>query len=304
MAGLKDIKRRLKSVRNTKKITYAMKLVSAAKLKKAQVAVTEARAYTEALSALMVELASEQDASDFRHPLMAKRKAVKKIHFLVIGGTRGLCGGYNTNVQKRVEVAYTEALERHPQAQIDATIIGKKVGEYFRRTKRSYTKAYEDLPESANDWPIDEICLDLECAFLKGEVDEVRVIYTRFKSAMSMKVLCERLLPLSAEMLADSDTSEQRLEGGASELSGIALFEPSATEVFEAVVPRILRTRVRQAGLDTKASEHGSRMVAMESATTNAGELLQELTLKHNKMRQSAITSELLDIIGGAEALT
>jgi len=299
MPNLKDIKRRIKSVKNTKKITYAMKLVSAAKLKKAQDAVTASREYTNALARLLEELSQEQGASDFTHPLLEPKAQVKKIRLLVVGGSRGLCGGYNSNINKKIAHAHHELSEKTPGVVIEAVALGKKVGEYFRRTKLPCVKSYEDLPDSANDWPIEEICQALEQQYQSGDIDEVYLIYTRFKSAMSQTVEFQRVLPMQPQ-ITDSGKSEVLEE--APTAGGATLFEPSAAAVYRAIVPRILRTKVRQAGLEAKASEFGSRMVAMDSATSNAGELVDKLTLQHNKLRQGAITAELLDIIGGANA--
>ncbi len=295
MPGLKDIKRRIKSVKNTKKITYAMKLVSAAKLKKAQDAVKASREYTDALGELLANLSRECEGADFSHPLMEAHTEVKKVRLVVVGGSRGLCGGYNTNVNKRIVKALDELGEKHPGAIIETVILGKKPAEFYRLRGMKYIASHEDLPEDANLWPIDDICLSLESDFLKGEIDEAYLLYTQFRSAMSQSLRVEKLLPM------DSSSSEE--EGTEFGPTGLTLFEPSPEKVFEQIVPRILRTKVRQGGLDAKASEHGSRMVAMDSATKNAGELGNKLQLKHNKLRQGAITAELLDIIGGAEAV-
>lgn len=295
MAGLKEIKRRIRSVKNTKKITYAMKLVSAAKLRKAQEAVGRARQYTDALNNLLLELGSEQGLSEILHPLMEKRRAIKRIGLLVIGGSRGLCGAYNTNVYRRIESVLREKAPAGDFSTFDAVLVGKKPAEYYRRLRRSYIKSYEELSEDANQWPIHQICTGVEELFLSGKVDEVYMIYTRFKSALSQTAMCERLLPL-----ADVEISSQK--GGPSRGGGVTVFEPSPAEVFSAIIPRILRSRVRQAALDSKASEHGSRMTAMDSATKNSGDLIYKLTLSYNRLRQGKITSELLDIIGGAEA--
>ncbi len=292
MAGLKDIKRRLKSVKNTKKITYAMKLVSAAKLRKAQESVTRSREYTNAINELLAGLL--QGGAGFSHPLIEPHHEVKRIRLLVIGGSRGLCGGFNSNMFKLVEASMRELKVKHPGAMIDFMLVGRKPGEYFRRVKREYVKAYEELSEDANRWPIDEIALELEHAFIKGEIDQVYVLYTRFRSAISVTATRELLLPLDAKVV------ETKAAGGA---EGVTLFEPSPEEVFAAIMPRILRSRIRQASLDSKASEHGSRMTAMDSATKNADELSYKLQLKANKLRQSGITGQLLDIVGGAEAL-
>ena len=294
MAGLKEIRIRLKSVRNTKKITYAMKLVSAAKLKKAQDAVTKAREYTNALNKLLNELSNEQGLGDAQHRLMEVRSAVKHIRLVVIGGSRGLCGGYNTNVQKKIEEFVAEKSRTNPAAQISSVLVGKRPADYYRRKRREYLKSFEDLQEDPNRWPLAQICQDLEQDFLAGEVDEVYVLSTKFRSAISVTPQVEKLLP----MTADTGSNQKNTEA-----SGTTLFEPSAAEVFSAIIPRIMRAKVRQAALDAKASEHGSRMTAMDSATRNANDLIDSLQLKHNKVRQAGITAQLLDIVGGAEAL-
>lgn len=275
-----------------------MKLVSAAKLKKAQDAVTASREYTDALSQMLGELAGQQGL-EFTHPLMEARPEVKTIRIFVLGGSRGLCGAFNSNVNKMALRLSTELAEQHPGAKLEWVLLGKKPAEHFRRSKIAYLKSFEDLPEDANEWPVDQICRELEADFLTQKVDAAYVIYTRFKSAMSQKAMSEKLLPMDAELDLGNSATPQESE----QATGMNLFEPSPAAVFKAIIPRILRTTVRQAGLDTKASEHGSRMVAMDAATNNAGDLIHSLTLTHNKLRQSAITSELLDIVGGAAAL-
>lgn len=294
MAGLKEIRRRLKSVNNTKKITYAMKLVSAAKLRKTQDAVVRSRAYTEALRGVLAQL---QAGSEFSHPLLEARTPVKRVRILVLGAGRGLCGGFNTNTNRRVEALYGELRAKYPGVEISSVILGKKPAEYYRRTSKSYIEAIEVLSDDPNNWPTQEICQRLEVEFLKGEFDELHLVYTRFRSAMSTIPTAERLLPLNRELLSTTTTV------GASVATGITLFEPNPQRVFDAVVPRIMRAIVRQALFDTRASEHANRMTAMDSATKNAKDLIHSLTLTRNKLRQTGITSQLLDIVGGAEAL-
>ena len=295
MAGLKDIKRRLKSVNNTKKITSAMKLVSAAKLRKTQDAVVRSRAYTEALRGVLGQL---QAGSEFSHPLLEARDSVKRVRVLVLGGQRGLCGGFNTNTNRKIEALFQEIAKKHPGASISTVIFGKKPAEYYRRIGRQYLESVEDLADDPNNWPTQEICQSLEVDFLKGEFDELYLVYTRFRSAISTVPTSERLLPLDRESLALTTGTKS-----AEAASGITLFEPNPQRVFDAVVPRIVRAIVRQAAFDTKASEHASRMTAMDNATKNAKDLIHSLTLKRNKLRQTGITSQLLDIVGGAEAL-
>jgi len=295
MAGLKEINRRVKSVKSTKKITYAMKLVSAAKLRKAQESVVRSRQYTEALNGLLVQLSREQGDGSFSHPLMERRDVVKKVRILVIGGSRGLCGGYNANINKKLMSVIREKSAQG--ANVVSTLVGRKPAEFYRRNGIAYTESFESLPEDPNLWKLDDLCLKLETEFLNGEIDEVQMIYTRFKSALSQTVICNQILPMTAEVASAKDAPHS--SGGDS----VTLFEPSAAEVFQALMPRILRSTVLQAALDSKASEQGARMTAMDAATKNAGELIDRLTLQRNKLRQEGITSELLDIVGGAEAL-
>ena len=298
MASLKDIKRRIKSVENTKKITYAMKLVSAAKLRKAQDAVKAAREYTDSLDSLVKQVFVATEGTELSHPLMEKRSDVSRVRIVVAGGSRGLCGAFNSNVNKQLDKAIFDLSTEYPNAEIDTYVLGKKPREHVDRKGIPCVKKLDELPEDALSWPIEEIARELEDAFLAEEVDRVYVLFMRFKSAMSQFPTLKQILPLGGLEAGEGAESDED-ESAAS----LTLFEPSASAVFESLVPRILRTQIQQAGLDTKASEHGSRMVAMDSATKNAGELGRALKLTHNKLRQGAITSELLDIIGGAEAL-
>lgn len=296
MAGLKEIKRRLESVKNTKKITYAMKLVAAAKLRKAQEAVQRSRDYSTALQEMLSNLGNEIDLTEISHPLLAKKEKVTRVGVLVIGGSRGLCGGYNSNLNRKVDGFFND--RKNTGVSIHATLLSKKPAEYFRRTGKPIEIAYENLPEDATKWEIEEVCKLLEEKFVNGQLDEVYMIYTKFKSAMSMSVMSEKILPVEPGNLKAAATATDSKKS-----TGLVLFEPSAEEIFNALVPRIMRSRVRQASLESKASEYGSRMTAMEAATKNAGELIKKLQLSYNKIRQGRITAELLDILGGAGAV-
>ena len=300
MAGLKEIESRLRSVQNTKKITYAMKLVSAAKLRRAQEAVQRSRAYTNALAGLLGQLSAELSNIEGPQPLMTKREQVKKVRLLVVGGARGLCGGYNSNLNRKVEASIKEIQAQYPGAEITSTLLGKKPAEYYRRINRKYVAAFEELPEDVSKWPIDEVCRDIAHDFVTGEVDAVYLIFTRFKSALTQFPTLEKLLPHDADTLLAGAKKPEK----ADDKAGVAIFEPSAEAVFTAVLPRVFRSKVRQAALDAKASETGARMTAMDAATKNAGELLNSLTRLRNKLRQGKITSQLLDILGGAEAIS
>lgn len=297
MAGLKEIKRRIRSVKNTKKITYAMKLVSAAKLRRAQDAAVSSRAYADGLNSLLSELRAEQEGGDFSHPLMAVHEDVRKIKIVVAGANRGLCGGYNSNVNKKIEETRRSLEAQHPAATIEYVLLGKKPAQFFRRIRRPYEQALEELSEDAVRWPVQEIADQLTREYVEGEVDQVHLVFTRFKSAISSTPVAEQLLPLALPVGTGHE------DGEALPVAGLTLFEPSVPAVFQAIVPRLVTVRLLQAALEAKASEHGSRMAAMDNATKNAGDLISSLQLTHNKLRQSGVTSDLLDIVGGAEAL-
>lgn len=290
MAGLKQIKRRLVSVKSTRQITRAMKLVSAAKLNRAQDAANKAREYSDALTGLMSEILQTVSLDDIQHPLMQAREQVKTVRVIVVGGMRGLCGSFNANLNKAVDAWMKE--RKGANLQIESVIIGKKPAEYYRRVGLQYTKSYETLPDDPNKWPIDDVCDELAQDFIAGKFDEAVLIFTKFKSVMSQKPTVERLLPFSL------DAAPAAGEGA----SATTIFEPSAAELFSQLIPRLMRVKVRQAGLEARASELASRMTAMDAATKNAGELIDGLRLTYNRLRQSGITKELLDILGGAEA--
>ena len=291
MAGLKEIKIRIKSVKNTKKITYAMKLVSATKMRGAQEAVERSKDYSIALRDLLTSVIANCEEEKLSHPFLEARKE-KNIRLIVIGSNRGLCGGFNSNINKAVNRFYAE--KTAAGATVESIIIGQKHEEHFKRMGYKYLECMGDLVEDPTRWPLEEICQDAERAYLKEEVDAVYVLYTNFKSALSMEAKAAKLFPITFDELK-AQTTEQG--------SSSTLFEPSAEAVFKTLLPRLVRIGLRQGALDSKASEHASRMTAMDSATKNAGELIDKLTLTFNKLRQASITAELLDIVGGANAL-
>lgn len=296
MAGLKELRSRLKSVRNTKKITYAMKLVSAAKLRKAQEATTRSREYTELLRQLVGRLQDAMGEDRIIHPLMEQRK-VARLCLVVIGGSRGLAGGYNANLGRKVESTIKDLRAAHPAAEMQIVAFGRKAVESLRRMNRAPDSAYEHLSEDPSQWPLAEVLTSIEAEFRAGRLDAVHLVYTRFVSALSSVPVSGLLLPLDPRLLRPEGEvpSGDRLRK--------LLFEPTPEAVLDGVIPRVFRSLVLQGALDSKASEHGSRMAAMDAATKNAGDLIRRLQLSYNKLRQSGITSELLDIIGGSEAI-
>lgn len=290
MSGLKEIRRRIQSVVNTKQITRAMKLVSAAKLRRAQDAATNGRVYRDRLQAVL-ETVSVDLGSSFDSSLLTKRE-VKKRRVIMVSGERGLCGAYNTNVIKSV-IANDIARK---DAALEFVPIGKRAVAACKRYSLNTIDALEGLSEDANLWPIDKIISKSIEDFRSGACDEVVVYYTTFVSAMTQQVTREVLLPLSS---LDAEKGARK----ASNLPGQIKYDARAEEIATSVLPLLIRTRLLQAGLESKASEHAARMTAMDSATNNADDLIFSLRLFYNRARQSTITRELLDIVGGAEAL-
>jgi F-type H+-transporting ATPase subunit gamma len=198
---------------------------------------------------------------------------------------------------RKVEGAILDLRAAHPSAEMEVIAFGKKAVESLRRMNRPPQLSFEQLAEDPNEWPLFETLAKVESQFRDGSIDEVHIVFTKFKSALSSAPVVERLLPLDSAMLRPSGKTD------ASERYKKLLFEPTVEAVFNGIIPRVFRALVLQGALDAKASEHGSRMAAMDAATKNAGDLIKRLQLKYNKLRQSGITSELLDIIGGSEAL-
>lgn len=286
MSNLKEIRRRIGSVTNTKQITRAMKLVSAAKLRRAQEAAMGGRAFSERLGKVLARVSANLP-DNFSHPLLETRSEVKRRTVVVISGERGLCGAYNANVAKAVTAG-----EYPSERELDYVAVGKRAVASAKSNGWPLKAQFEGLSEDAGAWPISEMVNALVDDFIEGRSDEVVLYYTKFVSAMTQVVEREVLLPFAASDSED-DTQED---------AGAAKFDPTPEEIFERLVPLVIKNKITQAALESKASEHAARMSAMDSATRNAEELTDKLRLFYNRARQSAITTELIDIVGGAEA--
>lgn len=292
MPSLKDIKRRIKSVKNTQQITKAMKMVSAAKLKRAQDEIVAARPFAVKINELTMSLASSTAADS--HPLLAKNEG-NRVALIVMTSDRGLCGGFNTSMTRIVERYIRETND----VVLSFYLIGKRGIEYFKR--RGYTIFKERNVGGArpNYAGAVEIANEVMRMYLNAEIDEVKLVYSEFQSALTQKPTIQTLLPIGAPKVETSDGGAQ-----ADEASGIeAKFEPSKEEVLAALLPKYVEVQVFKALLESSASEHGARMASMDSASKNAAAMIGGLTLKYNRLRQAAITKELMEIIGGAEAL-
>jgi len=282
MANLKEIRARITSVGSTMQITSAMKMVSAAKLKRAQDAITQMRPYANKLSELLVNLSSTLDASE--GGVYAQAREVKSILIVAVTSNRGLCGAFNNNVIKGAK----KLADDYEQAAF--VTIGKKAYEHFAKNGYEVISSHDDLYNDLSFANTSVIAQDLMDHFVEGRYDKVVVVYNQFKNAASQNLMTEPYLPV--ETPAD-DTAT----------IGDYIFEPEKEEIVAELIPKSLKVQLFKAVLDSHASEHGARMTAMHKATDNAGELKRELTLTYNKARQAAITGEILEIVGGAEAL-
>lgn len=289
MGSLKEIRRRITSVKNTKQITRAMKLVSAAKLRKAQEAAVSGRGFSGRLKDVLA-VVREGMSGDFVHPLLEAKEEVNTRRVIVMAGERGLCGAYNTSVFK--EVAKID--EQDSSCNLEFVPVGRRTVAHAKQCDWKVTSSYEGLPEDAGLWPIAEMVEQQVRAFLNGDCDEVVLYYTEFVTAMTQNVKREVILPFSVD--------DEPEEGAESKVVKAAKTDPSPEELIGKMIPLLINTRLTQAALESKASEHASRMTAMDSATRNADDLMDSLRLFYNRARQSAITTELIDIVGGAEA--
>lgn len=286
-AGIREYKRRIRSVKNTQQITKAMKMVSAAKLRRAQEAAEASRPYNETLRDTLARLAAV--TFDVRHPLLAKREDIKKVGYVVITADRGLCGAYNTNIIRAANAAIEQ-----DERKIDSGIIavGRKARDFYRK-RTGLDAEFINLGDNISYADAREIGQYIVNAYENEEVDEVYLVYAKFINVLRQVPTVTQLLPIQPPEKEEEE-------------KGIVidyLYEPSADEILLALLPRYIGSQIFNALLESKASEHGARMTAMGNATENAGEIIDSLTLAMNKARQAAITDEILDIVGGAEAL-
>ncbi|MEX2580809.1 MAG: ATP synthase F1 subunit gamma [Verrucomicrobiales bacterium] len=297
MANLRDIRRRIKSVKSTAQITKAMQLVAASKMKKAQDQATAGRPYADLLNKVLVNLKEQTDEAD--HPLLQERKGNREL-VIVVTTDKGLCGPLNTNLLRLVS----------EQAAPDATFvtIGRKGRQALARMKRDLLADFEskDPVEFADSKPVSQFAID---KFLEGEFDRVRVGFTNFINTISQEPMLETLLPIRPiDLGRDRDFVGTGLEAEAVDASpgpeyGGYLFEPNATAVLDSTVPQYVHYQLYQMILESRASEHSARMVAMKAATDNAKQMIDDLSLEYNKQRQAAITAELLEITTAMRAL-
>ena len=285
MANLKEIRNRISSVGSTMQITSAMKMVSAAKLKRAQDAILQMRPYANKLTELLVNLSSSLDSSEGGD--FSVNREIKNVLLIPITSNRGLCGGFNANIIKQTVSLIKDT---YSDKTVSVLSIGKKSSEYFRNNNYSVISTHDDIFSDLTYDNVAKIAEDIMQSYLDLKYDKVILVYNQFKNAATQNVMSENYLPV-----------ESPKEEGI--VIGDYIFEPEKKEIIEQLIPKSLKTQLFKAVLDSHASEHGARMTAMHKATDNASELKKDLTLSYNKARQAAITAEILEIVGGAEAL-
>jgi len=290
MANLKEVRNRIVSVSSTQQITSAMKMVSAAKLRRAQDAITQMRPYASKLKELLENLSASLDSSE---GVYSKQREVKKVLIIVVTSNRGLCGGFNANA---IKLANRLATETYKGCNVSVLSIGKKATDFFKKTEfgifgsdmpRGMNELFDNLTFS-NVAPVAEKIMQ---GFLNAEFDKVELVYNQFKNAAVQLTIAENFLPVQAPATSTKSKTNDYI------------FEPNKSDIVADLIPRSLKTQLFKALLDSHAAEHGARMTSMHKATDNAGSLIKELKLTYNKARQAAITNEILEIVGGAEAL-
>ena len=289
MPSLRDLKRRTRSVKNTQQITKAMKMVSAAKLRRAQDAILSARPFAKKMIEVLNSLATRADAD--AHPLLSEREPAN-IDVVVISADKGLCGSFNANIMKRAE----DFLGSVQSETLDVQVVGKKTRDYFKRRKYNIRHQFVDIFRDLTYDTAGSIARPLIERYSDSgseeRVDAVYLIYNEFKNVMQQDVVVERLLPIEK---LEFEKPEEELD---------YIYEPTAAEIYDAVIPRHVEYQVWHALLESAAAEHAARMTAMENASKNASELIEQLTLTMNKVRQTTITREILEIVSGAEAIS
>lgn len=292
MANLKEIRNRITSVNSTMQITAAMKMVSAAKLKRAQDKVIQMRPYAAKLRVLLSNLSGAMDTGE---GVYAGKREVKNVLYVLISSNRGLCGGFNNQVIKQANLLAETS--RQNGENVHLLTLGKKVFDKFKRSEEIESQRFGAHPYTIQDnitfSAVSDLAEELMAAYRNHEYDRVVIVYNSFKNAAFQEVLTEQFLPI-VPPVSESGEEQSAID---------YIFEPGKEEIIATLVPQTLKTQLFKAFLDSAASEHGARMTAMHKATDNASELSKSLKLTYNKARQAAITAEILEIVGGAEAL-
>lgn len=295
MANLKEVRNRIVSVKSTQQITKAMKMVSAAKLKRAQDAIVQMRPYANKLREILENLSGSVE--NMEGGAYAKVRPVQNILVLAITSNRGLAGAFNANVIRQINILLAGDLKNLYQTEnVKLVAVGKKASDVFSKNKKLYIKNYNNLFGELTFEQTSATVQVFMDEFVDGQWDKVIMVYNHFKNAAVQQIKVEQLLPLAPPEKAKDDQEKKKKNVD-------YIFEPSKEEIVSELIPKAIKIQFHKAVLDSHAAEHGARMTAMSKATDNAGDLLRDLKLKYNKARQAAITKEILEIVGGAEAL-
>ena len=292
MATLKEIRRRITSIKSTQQITKAMKMVAAAKLRRAQQRILSARPYARKIDELIHNLLLTVE--NFEHPLIQAR-AVQKITMVVVTSDRGLCGSFNGNIIKRT-LSEVDSLK---DVEVEIVPVGRKAYDFFRKRKFNLGKEYINF---FNDLRFDHaagIINYVKQEFVEGKTDQVKLVYNEFKSVIQQNLIVEDLIPIRVDLQSNEEDAKEKSVGRRPDF----IYEPSQNEILLQLLPKHLNMQMWRVLLESSAAEQGARMAAMENATENANELIYDLTLQYNKARQASITKELIEIVSGAEAL-
>lgn len=292
MPSLKDIRSRIDSTKNTQKITSALKLVSAAKLRRAQHNIVNLRPYAKSLLTLIADIAETQKVN---HKLLEQNENPKTALYVVIASDRGLCGSFNSGISKYAENVIKEKKGQYEK--MDFVFIGRRLRDYFARRGVTPVEYITGLDKDISYELAADVATKVIDKFKEGEYDEVQIVYNEFKSAISQEVICERLLPIDTTEVNSFDKQES------AQFAKDLIFEPSPEQIIDELLVKHFAVQVYRCMSESVASEHGARMTAMENSTKNAGELIKTLTTTYNKLRQASITKELIEITTGAEAL-
>ena len=287
MSKTRDIKRRIRSVSNTMQLTKAMKMVSAAKMRRATDSIVAARPFAHNMRDVLRSLAARADSEI--HPLL-QVTGTEKVELLVVTGDKGLCGSFNTNINKAAHTFMTREQARG-RREFDLHTVGKRGLQYFRRRKFTIHRSWNDVLRQVEYTTAKEIARDMMERYVTGELDAIYLVYNEFKSAISQHPVVERLLPIEPIVPQEGDTAEDYL------------YEPGPEVLLDTLLTRHVEVQVYTALLESVAAEHAARMTAMDSASRNAADLIDRLTLHMNRVRQAAITTEIIEVVSGAQAL-
>jgi F-type H+-transporting ATPase subunit gamma len=294
MANLRDIRTRISSIKNTQQITKAMKMVAAAKLRKAQQKMQQTRPYAKKMGSVVTRLVGNSDVSN---DLLRQPEEINRVCIIVVGSDRGLCGGFNNNLFRKIEdTIHSDYQSFHESGMLDIIAIGRKANAYFPKRKYNVVSGFSGFFDNLNYEDTSDIMQDVTEQFVSGYYDKVVIAFNEFKTVISQNRLLETVLPISVSELGEEN------DGQTGEITDY-IYEPDVTTILDKILPVHVNMQLWRAVLDSNASEQGARMAAMDNATENAKELEEELQLKYNQARQSAITTEISEIVSGAAAL-